>query len=95
MPTKVWTTATRLNRKHFLSAPGPVWPDWAIFVKLLVTNLVLAEVDQIFAGSLCYLESNQLLSKNCSSYFLDKYYKIWATFYSNIWSHWGQPRRSG
>ena len=38
-----------------------------------MTNLVLAEVDQIFAGSLCYLESNQLLSKT-----------VVATFWTSI-----------
>ena len=34
-----------------------------------------------------YFEKNHLLSKNYYGYFLGNIWKIWATFYFNIWSH--------
>ena len=58
------------------------------FWKFLVTNL-LAKVAQIFGDLLCYFERHHLFSKNCRISFLGNYWKIWTTFYSNIFlSHW-------
>ena len=47
----------------------PVWPDWAIFVKNLVTNFT-SKVAQIFCGLGGYFEKQHLLSINKRGCFL-------------------------
>ena len=59
-----------------------MWPDWAIF-----ESSWLQFFYQIFCIFLGYCERNYFLSKNCCGSFLNIVWKLWATFYSNIWSH--------
>ena len=54
--------------------------------KFLVTNF-LTKVGQIFGNFLGYCEQHYFSCKNCCGFFLYLVWKIWATFYSNIWSH--------
>ena len=64
------------------------------FLKLLVANC-LTKVAQIFGNFLGYCKKHYSVSKNCCGSFLGIVCEIWATFYSNIWSHWMARRRRG
>ena len=72
--------------KVFKVPNQPVLPDWNIF-----WSSYLTKVSRIFDKSLGYFEKRHVLSKNCCGYFLGNFWKNWATFYSQIWSHWNRP----
>ena len=55
----------------------------------------LTKVAQIFGHILGYFEIHHSSSKNCFGCLLDNLWKIWATVYSNIWSHWWRDQRRG
>ena len=63
-------------------AVRPVWPDWAIF-KAIGNKLSCKSSpnNSWLFGLLHYL----------LWLFMGNHCKIWATFYSNIWSHWLWP----
>ena len=48
----------------------------------------LTKVAQIFDDFLGYDEKHHFLIKSCFGSFLGNGFKIWASFSSNIWSHW-------
>ena len=48
----------------------------------------LSKVAQIFSNNFGLLWKIELFTLNWCGYFLCNFYKNWATFYSNIWSHW-------
>ena len=58
------------------------------FLKFSATNF-LTKVAQIFGNFLGCCEKHYFISKNYCGSFLGIVWKIWATFYSNIWSHCG------
>ena len=57
------------------------------FLMFLATNNLI-KVVQIFCDFWGLFEKHPFLSNNCCVYFLGKFCKIWANFYSNILSHW-------
>ena len=61
------------------------------FWKFLVTKFH-AKVAQIIGNYLGCLEKYQFEIKNRCVHFWATLWKIWATFYSIIWSHWTQDR---
>ena len=79
-----WRSMAPNKKQHFFSSYvaisvtrlGDLW-------KFLVTKCV-TKVAQLF-GLFC---KTSLLCENCFGYFLAIFGKIWATFNSNIWSHW-------
>ena len=56
------------------------------FFNFLATNF-LTKVAQIFNDFLGYFENIKFYVKIAVPTFLGNYVKIWASFYSNIWSH--------
>ena len=54
---------------------NPVWPDWEIFLKFLVTNI---------PTKVAYLEKHYLLSKYGFGYFWATFGNIWVTFYFTV-----------
>ena len=62
-----------------------VWPDWMIFESSWRQNFFQKSPNdwQLFGQ----FWKTSLLWKNCCCYFLGNFGNIWATFYSNIWSH--------
>ena len=57
------------------------------FFNFLATNF-LTKVAQIFNDFLGYFENIKFYVKIAVPTFLGNYVKIWASFYSNIWSYW-------
>ena len=63
-----------------------VWPDWMIFESSWRQNFYQkSQNDWQLLGDFW---KTSLLSKNCCCHFWGNFGNIWATFYSNIWSHW-------
>ena len=68
--------------KYFKLFFGHVWLDWALF-KVLGDN-VLTKVAQMLSNFFWLFWRMVLFTENCCGNF----WRIWATFYLNIWSHW-------
>ena len=54
----------------------------------LLASIFFTKVAEIFGNFLGYCEKHYFVSRNCCGYLLAIVWKMWATFYSNIWSHW-------
>jgi len=66
---------------------GAVRPDWATFKRFFARNC-LAKVAKIFRFLWDYLEKQNLLSKSYLMWLIfSNWWKNWATFHYNIWSH--------
>ena len=82
----VWSVFDRCSRcvwhliwKKQLYSSAPVQCDQiGRYWKFLATK---------FLTTFWAILKNSLLCKNCISYFLGNFWKNWATFFSNIWSH--------
>ena len=90
-PAKKWNWKNFHLKKFLFSffhwRRRAVWPDWAIFWKFLATK-ILAKEAQIIGNFLGYLEKPHSYVKTALATFCTSFGKNWATFYSNIWSHW-------
>ena len=62
---------------------------WLFFKGLI--NKYPTRVAQIFAKFVDSLEKHPYLILNYFGYFYGNFGENWATFYSNIWSHWLTP----
>ena len=63
------------------------------FLKVLCHNL-LVKMAQILRDFWAVFKDKTLVKTVVASEFLINFWKIWATFYSNIWSHWPQIRET-
>ena len=63
----------------------PVWPDWAIFKRSLLKKY--HKNKQNIRQLLGLLRQITHFKENCCGFILGIFWKNWATFYSNIWSH--------
>ena len=63
-----------------------VWPNWSIFLKVLVT-FFHTKVAQNNRKRYGLFWKHNFYSKNRYVYFLDHFWKKWLLFYFNIWSH--------
>ena len=71
---------------RFWSVLWAVWPDWEIFDSSLPQNL-----EQKLLNCLvffCYFEKPHFYVKITLATFRATFGYNWATFHSNIWSHW-------
>ena len=60
----------------------------------MATNL-LTKVAQNFGYCLSYFVKHQFLNKTIVATFGITFWKYWATFYCNIWSHWWVESNEG
>ena len=77
----MWKQLTALGRS------GTVWPDWEIFGKSW-WHIFFQKVAQIYDNLLGYSGNHNTLVKTTVAPFGPTFWKTWATFYFNVWSHW-------
>ena len=77
----MWKQLTALGRS------GTVWPDWEIFGKSW-WHIFFQKVAQIYDNFLGYSGNHNTLVKTTVAPFGPTFWKTWATFYFNVWSHW-------
>ena len=78
-----------MSRQVLCVRVWPVWPDWAIFCKVSVTNF-LTKVAQIVVDLFKLLEKRDFYVKNSCGCILGNFRIYWATLYSLVWSHWAK-----
>ena len=66
---------------------GAVSPDWAIFESSW-WQIFFSKVAQMSDDFWSSFERHYFPSIICCGYVLGHSWKIWATFYFNLWSHW-------
>ena len=69
--------------RHTLHA---VWPEIGRFFKVLGNKISSKRSPKLLATFGLFWKT-LFFRKNCIGYFLGNFWKNWATFYSNIWSH--------
>ena len=78
--------AEKWNRRNEIRCGfQAVWPDCEIFETAWL--IFFLKFLDIFWS---YFENGPCKEKNCYGYFLGNFGTKWATFCSNIWSHWLQ-----
>ena len=68
------------------STPCPVWPDWVIFE--FSWQQILLQKQPKYLVTFWQSWKPLILSQTGVATFWATFGKTWATFYSNIWSHW-------